>query len=267
MDDLLEEARNLADQGVSELILVAQETTLYGVDLYGEKKLPELLTGLAKIPGIQWIRLQYCYPEELTDELIETIRREKKICHYLDIPIQHADDEILRRMGRKTTREEILSRIAFLREQIPDIALRTTLITGFPGESEEQFETLLDFVDEVEFDRLGVFPYSPEEGTVAAEMPDQVPEEVREKRRDAVMELQQEISAEAGNRKIGTVQEVFIEGYVPGENVYIGRTYMDAPGVDGYVFVHSPEECESGQFVQVKITGATEYDLIGDIVL
>ena len=267
MEDLLEEARNLADQGVSELILVAQETTLYGVDLYGEKKLPELLTGLAKIPGIQWIRLHYCYPEELTDELIETIRREKKICHYLDIPIQHADDEILRRMGRKTTREEILSRIAYLREQIPDIALRTTLITGFPGESEEQFETLLDFVDEVEFDRLGVFPYSPEEGTVAAEMPDQVPEEVREKRRDAVMELQQEISAEAGNRKIGTVQEVFIEGYVPGENVYIGRTYMDAPGVDGYVFVHSPEECESGQFVQVKITGATEYDLIGDIVL
>ena len=267
MEDLVAEAEDLAEGGVSELILVAQETTLYGTDLYGEKKLPELLLRLAKIPGIQWIRLQYCYPEEITEELIQTIASEPKICHYLDMPIQHANDEILKRMGRRTNKKELLSRIARIRELIPDIALRTTLITGFPGETEEAFEELLDFVEEARFDRLGVFPYSQEEDTPAAVMPDQVPQEIKEERRDAVMELQQEISAEICEEMIGQTVEVFVEGYVPGENVYIGRTYKDAPNVDGYVFIRSEEELESGYYVQVRVSGSAEYDLIGEAVI
>ena len=266
MEELVAEAETLAESGVSELILVAQETTLYGTDLYGKKSLPELLRRLAKINGINWIRLQYCYPEEITDELIETMRDEPKICHYLDMPIQHADDEILRRMGRKTNRAELVQRIEMIRKEIPDISLRTTLITGFPGETEEAFDTLFDFVEDMRFDRLGVFPYSQEEDTAAAEMPDQVPQEIKEERRDRIMALQQEICAEKGEEKIGRQMEVFIEGYVPDENVYIGRTYMDAPNVDGYFFVNSPEECRSGQYVTAVVTGATEYDLIGDVV-
>lgn len=265
MEALVEEAKELASGGVRELILVAQETTLYGVDLYGEKKLPALLRELAKIPGIHWIRMLYCYPEEITDELIETIKTEEKVCNYMDIPIQHASDRILSRMGRKTNRKEITERLTKLREEIPDMAIRTTMITGFPGETEEDVEELLDFVDEMEFERLGVFPYSQEEGTPAAVMEDQVPDEVKEERRDRVMELQQEISLDHGQDMIGRELEVFIEGKVADENAYVGRTYMDAPGVDGYIFVNTGLELMSGMFVRVRVTGALEYDLIGEL--
>ena len=266
MEDLLDEAERLAQSGVKELILIAQETTVYGMDLYGRKALPELLRKLCQIEGITWIRILYCYPEEITDELIAVIREEEKICHYLDIPIQHSEDRILRKMGRKTNRAELTALVEKLRREIPDIILRTTLITGFPGETEEDFENMLDFVDEMEFDRLGVFPYSPEEGTKAAEMEDQVPDEVKEKRRDAIMELQQEISAEAAADKIGEEMSVLIEGYLYEEDIYIGRTYMDAPKVDGNVFIRSEEEMMSGDIVPVCITGANEYDLMGDVI-
>ena len=266
MEDLLDEAGRLAQSGVKELILIAQETTVYGMDLYGRKALPELLRKLCQIEGITWIRILYCYPEEITDELIAVIREEEKICHYLDIPIQHSEDRILRKMGRKTNRAELTALVEKLRREIPDIILRTTLITGFPGETEEDFENMLDFVDEMEFDRLGVFPYSPEEGTKAAEMEDQVPDEVKEKRRDAIMELQQEISAEAAADKIGEEMSVLIEGYLYEEDIYIGRTYMDAPKVDGNVFIRSEEEMMSGDIVPVCITGANEYDLMGDVI-
>ena len=265
MEELVKEARELAEGGVRELILVAQETTLYGMDLYGEKRLPALLKELAEIPGIHWIRMLYCYPEEITDELIETIKTEEKVCHYMDIPIQHASDRILRRMGRRTNREEITGRIRRLREEIPDIAIRTTMITGFPGETEEDLEELLDFVDEMEFERLGVFPYSREEDTPAAVMEDQVPEEIKAERRSQVMELQQDISLEHGEDMVGRDLEVFIEGRVADENAYVGRTYMDAPGVDGYIFVNTDLELMSGMFVRVKVTGALEYDLIGEL--
>lgn len=265
MERLLKEAGELAEGGVKELILVAQETTLYGADLYGEKKLPALISELAKIPGIHWIRLLYCYPEEITDELIETVRREKKVCHYMDIPIQHASDGILKRMGRRTSRKEITARIGKLREEIPDMAVRTTMITGFPGETEDDLKELLDFVDEMEFERLGVFPYSQEEDTPAASMEEQVPEETKLARRDAVMELQQEISLANGEAMIGRELEVFIEGKVADEEAYVGRTYMDAPGVDGYIFINTGLELMSGMFVRVKVTGALEYDLIGEL--
>jgi len=265
MEDLLEEARLLAAQGTRELILVAQETTVYGQDCYGHKALPELLRGLCAIEGIEWIRLLYCYPEEITDDLIAVIKEEKKICRYLDIPIQHSEDRILRRMGRRTSRQELIELIRTLRSEIPDIVLRTTLITGFPGETEEDFAHMLDFVDEMAFDRLGVFPYSQEEGTPAAAMEDQVPEEVRIKRRDEIMALQQEISADLSAARIGQKMPVLIEGYLYNENVYIGRTYMDAPKVDGNVFVSAQEELISGDIVPVRITGANEYDLMGDV--
>ena len=265
MEELIEEAKRLAESGVKELILVAQETTMYGKDIYGEKMLPQLLHKLCEIPGIYWIRIQYCYPEEITDELIQTIKEEEKICNYLDLPIQHANDEILRRMGRRTNKEQLKSIIQKLREQIPDIALRTTLIAGFPGETEEMHEELLDFVDEMEFDRLGAFAYSPEEDTPSAEFENQVPDEVKEDRRDAIMELQQEIAFDICNDMIGKEVLVMIEGSVSGENAYIGRTYKDAPNVDGYIFVNTATELMSGDFVKVKVTGALEYDLIGEI--
>ena len=265
MEDLLEEARLLAAQGTRELILVAQETTVYGQDCYGHKALPELLRGLCAIEGIEWIRLLYCYPEEITDDLIAVIKEEKKICRYLDIPIQHSEDRILRRMGRRTSRQELIELIRTLRSEIPDIVLRTTLITGFPGETEEDFAHMLDFVDEMAFDRLGVFPYSQEEGIPAAAMEDQVPEEVRIKRRDEIMALQQEISADLSAARIGQNMPVLIAGYLYNENVYIGRTYMDAPKVDGNVFVSAQEELISGDIVPVRITGANEYDLMGDV--
>ena len=265
MEQLLAEARELADNGVRELILVAQETTLYGVDLYGEKTLPKLLHELAQIDGIEWIRIQYCYPEEITDELIQTIKTEEKVCHYLDIPIQHASDRILKRMGRRTHKAELKERIGALRREIPDIALRTTFICGFPGETEEDHEELMEFVDEMEFERVGVFTYSAEEDTPAYSYPDQIPEEVKEERRADVMELQQEIAFEHCENMVGKVLDVMIEGKVADEPAYVGRTYMDAPNVDGLIFVNADEMLMSGDFVRVKVTGANEYDLIGEV--
>ena len=265
MEQLVREAGQLAEQGVKELILVAQETTLYGKELYGEKALPKLLHELAKVPGIQWIRLQYCYPEEITDELIEAIRTEEKVCHYLDIPIQHASDGILRRMGRRTNQAQLREMIARLRREIPDIALRTTLISGFPGETQEDHEELMAFVDEMEFERLGVFAYSAEEDTPAYSFPDQVPQEVKEDRRDEIMQLQQEIAFEKSEAMVGRVLTVLIEGKVVDEPAYVGRTYMDAPSVDGLIFVNADVELMSGDFVRVRVTGSAEYDLIGEI--
>ena len=263
MERLIAQAEDMAEQGVKELILVAQETTVYGRDLYGKKSLHILLKKLCEIRGIRWIRILYCYPEEIYDELIETIRDEKKICHYLDIPIQHASDRILKRMGRRTSKQELIDIVGKLRREIPDIVLRTTLITGFPGETEEDHEELKEFVDEMEFDRLGVFTYSPEENTPAAEMADQVPEEVKEERRDELMELQQEISYDRGQDRIGQELLVMIEGKVADESAYIGRTYGDAPKVDGYIFVQTGELLMTGDFAKVRVTGALEYDLIG----
>lgn len=266
MEDLIREAEYLADNGIKELILVAQETTIYGRDIYGEKKLPELLHRLCEIKGIEWIRIQYCYPEEITDELIDTIKNEKKICNYIDMPIQHASDTILKKMGRRTNNAELREKIAKLREAVPDICLRTTLITGFPGETEEDHNILMDFIDEMEFDRLGVFTYSPEEDTPAATMPGQIDEEVKLTRKDEIMELQQEISIDKSERLVGSKLEVIIEGRAADEDVYVGRTYMDAPGIDGYVFINTEEELMSGDFAYVKITKALEYDLIGELI-
>ncbi len=265
LDRLLKEAEELADQGVKELILVAQETTLYGTDLYGEKSLHKLLKGLCKIKGLRWIRVQYCYPEEIYEELIQTIREEPKICHYLDLPIQHASDRVLRRMGRRTSQEDLRLIIERLRKEIPDICLRTTLISGFPGETEEDHEELLRFVDEMEFDRLGVFAYSQEEDTPAAVMEDQVPEEIKAERREEIMELQQEISFEKAEGMIGEELWCMIEGKVVDEPAYVARTYKDAPEVDGYLFVQTAAELMSGDFVKVRVTGAEEYDLIGEM--
>lgn len=266
MERLIAEAKDLAEQGVRELILVAQETTLYGKDLYGEKSLYRLLKELCRIDGIRWIRILYCYPEEIDDPLIQVIKEEKKICHYLDLPIQHASDEVLKRMGRRTSKEQLKAVIGKLREEIPDICLRTTLITGFPGETKEQHEELMEFVDEMEFDRLGVFTYSPEEDTPAAEMPDQIPEEIKEERQAELMELQQDIAFDAAENMIGKEVLVMVEGKVADENAYVGRTYKDAPGVDGLIFINTEEELMSGDFAKVKVTGALEYDLIGELL-
>ncbi|MBO5335655.1 MAG: 30S ribosomal protein S12 methylthiotransferase RimO [Lachnospiraceae bacterium] len=265
MESLLAEAKALADGGVKELILVAQETTLYGKDLYGEKSLPKLLHELAQIPGIYWIRILYCYPEEITDELIEAIATEPKVCHYLDIPIQHGADPVLKRMGRRTNQQELREIIGKLRDRIPDICLRTTLISGFPGETEEDFEELYRFVNEMEFDRLGVFPYSQEEDTPAATMADQVPEEIKAFRRDELMELQQEIAFEKAEDMIGRILTVMIEGKVADEDTYVARTYRDAPNVDGYLFVNTTASLMTGDFVRVQVVDANEYDLIGEM--
>lgn len=263
MESLVEEAGQLADRGVRELILVAQETTMYGVDLYGYKALPELLRRLCEISGLYWIRILYCYPEEIDDGLIRTIRQEKKICHYLDLPIQHASDRILKKMGRRTDREQLENVIYKLRQEIPDICLRTTLITGFPGETQEDHEELLDFVDRMEFDRLGVFTYSQEEDTPAALMEDQIAEEVKQERYGQLMELQQEIAFEAAENMTGRVVTAMIEGKIADENAYVARTYKDAPGVDGFLFVNTGRELITGDFVRVKVTASNEYDLIG----
>ncbi len=265
LGQLVEEARSLAEDGVKELVLVAQETTRYGVDLYGEKKLPELLRELCRIPQLYWIRILYCYPEEITEELIRTIKEEKKICHYLDIPIQHASDAVLKRMGRQTDGAGIRAMVEKLRREIPDICLRTTLITGFPQETEQDHETMMDFVDEMEFDRLGVFTYSEEEGTPAAEMEGQIAEDVKEERRNAVMELQQEIAYEKAGDMVGRELYAMIEGKVADEDAYVARTYKDAPNVDGYLFIRTGRSLMSGDFVKVRITGSHEYDLIGEI--
>ena len=266
MERLIKEAEGLAEKGVKELILVAQETTLYGKDLYGEKSLHRLLKELCRISGIRWIRILYCYPEEIDDNLIRVMKEEPKICHYVDLPIQHANTDILKRMGRRTSKEQLEEIIGKLRKEIPDIAIRTTLITGFPGETEEQHQELVDFVDEMEFDRLGVFTYSPEEDTPAAEMEGQIPEEVKEDRQAEIMELQQEIAFEQAEDMVGKEVLVMIEGKVADENAYVGRTYKDAPNVDGLIFVNTEEELMSGDFARVKVTGAAEYDLIGELI-
>ena len=263
---LVNQTKKLVEGGVKEIILVAQETTLYGVDLYGKKSLPKLLHNLGLIEGLEWIRILYCYPEEINDELIEAIKNEPKVCHYLDMPIQHASDNILKRMGRRTSKQELTDIVAKLRREIPDIALRTTLITGFPGETDVDHEEVMQFIDECEFDRLGVFTYSREEDTVAAQMPDQIVEEIKEKYRDELMQLQQEISADRSAAMIGRIVRVMIEGFIPEDNTYVGRSYKDAPNVDGLVFVECDRELMSGDFIDVKITGSTEYDLIGTIV-
>ncbi len=266
MERLVQEAQDLAADGVRELILVAQETTVYGVDLYGEKSLHLLLKKLCRIDGLRWIRLLYCYPEEIYDGLIQVMKEEPKICHYVDLPIQHGCTEILKRMGRRTSREQLEEIIGRLRSEIPDICIRTTLITGFPGETKEQHEELLDFVDQMEFDRLGVFTYSPEEDTPAAGMPDQIPEEVKEDRQAQLMELQQEIAFDQAEDMVGREVLVMIEGKVADENAYVGRTYRDAPNVDGLIFVNTDEELMSGDFARVRVTGAAEYDLIGELI-
>lgn len=266
MERLLKEAQDLAEQGVKELILVAQETTLYGKDLYGEKSLPKLLSELCKISGIRWIRILYCYPEEITDELIQVMKEEPKICHYLDLPIQHANDTILKRMGRRTSKQELIDIVQKLRKEIPDICLRTTLITGFPGETQEQHEEVMEFIDTLEFDRLGAFTYSPEEDTPAATFEDQIDEEVKEDRQADIMELQQEIAFDKAEDMIGREVLVMIEGKVADENAYVGRTYRDAPNVDGLIFINTDVELISGDFAKVKVTGALDYDLIGELM-
>ena len=266
MERLIKEAEELADQGVKELILVAQETTLYGNDLYGEKSLPKLLRELCKISGIRWIRILYCYPEEITDELIQVMKEEPKICHYLDLPIQHANDTILKRMGRRTSKQELIDIVQKLRKEIPDICLRTTLITGFPGETQEQHEEVMEFIDTLEFDRLGAFTYSPEEDTPAATFEDQIDEEVKEDRQADIMELQQEIAFDKAEDMIGREVLVMIEGKVADENAYVGRTYRDAPNVDGLIFINTDVELISGDFAKVKVTGALDYDLIGELM-
>ena len=266
MERLLKEAQDLAAQGVKELILVAQETTLYGKDLYGEKSLPKLLRELCKISGIRWIRILYCYPEEITDELIQVMKEEPKICHYLDLPIQHANDTILKRMGRRTSKQELIDIVQKLRKEIPDICLRTTLITGFPGETQEQHEEVMEFIDTLEFDRLGAFTYSLEEDTPAATFEDQIDEEVKEDRQADIMELQQEIAFDKAEDMIGREVLVMIEGKVADENAYVGRTYRDAPNVDGLIFINTDVELISGDFAKVKVTGALDYDLIGELM-
>lgn len=266
IEQLIAEACELAEGGVRELILVAQETTVYGMDLYGKKALPELLEKLNAIPGIDWIRLMYCYPEEIDAALIAAIRDNEKVCHYVDMPIQHINSHILKRMGRQTTREDLIEKIRALREAIPDIAIRTTLICGFPGETPAEHEELMAFVNETEFDRLGAFAYSQEENTPAADFPDQVPEETRADWQEEVMELQEEIILDKNEDMIGRELDVMVEGQVAGESAWIGRSYRDAPDVDGYVFFHSPHEFLSGDFVRVRITSAYEYDLIGELI-
>lgn len=265
MEQLVAEAEELAGQGVKELILVAQETTLYGVDLYGEKSLHTLLRKLCRIKGIRWIRILYCYPEEIYEELIQTMKEEPKVCHYLDLPIQHASDRVLRRMGRRTSKKDLEGIVKHLREEIPDIVLRTTLLSGFPGETQEDHEELMAFVDEMEFDRLGVFTYSQEEDTPAAGMEDQIPEEVKEARRAELMELQQEIAFDKNEGMAGRELLAMVEGKVADEDAYAARTYMDAPGIDGYLFINTGETLVTGDFARVKVTGALEYDLIGEI--
>lgn len=266
MEDIIEDAKMLSERGVKELIIVAQEITLYGTDIYGKKSLPELLRKLCQINGIYWIRLQYAYPEEITDELIEVIKSEPKICHYLDMPIQHADDRILKAMGRRTNNADLRNIINKLRTNIPDIAIRTTLISGFPGEGEAEHDALLQFVEDVKFDRLGVFTYSAEEGTKAAEFDNQVDEDIASDRQGEIMELQQEIAFEAAKNKVGNEYLCMIEGNDPETGVYIGRTYMDAPDVDGLIFIETDENLMTGDFAKVKVTGAYEYDLIGELV-
>ncbi len=268
-EQILKDAGRLCESGVKELILIAQETTVYGKDLYGKKALPELLRKLSAIESLKWIRLMYCYPEEIDRELIAAIKELPKVCHYLDLPVQHCSDRILKKMGRRTAKADILKLINDLRLEIPDICLRTTLITGFPGETEEEHRELLDFVEKCRFDHLGVFKYSPEEGTKAAGFPDQVSEEIKSRRYDELMSLQQEISLSVNEGIKNKEMECIIEGRIPEDDVYVARCYRDAPNVDGMVFIDAAQTRGSlitGDFVRVKITGASEYDLTGDMI-
>lgn len=267
LEDLLNEAAYLAEQGVKELILVAQETTMYGNDLYGNKSLPKLLKELCKIDGIEWIRILYCYPEEITEELIDTIKKEPKICHYLDIPIQHASDRILKLMGRRTNQKDLIQIITKLRENIPDIVLRTTLITGFPTETEEEHQELMNFVKDMQFERLGVFTYSKEDNTPAAQLKPQILSKVKKQRQKDIMKLQQAVVFEHTEKLVGKQLQVLIEGKIADEdNVFIGRTYMDAPQVDGFIFLNSNQELISGDLVSAEVTGAKGYDLVGELI-
>ena len=269
----MEDANKLAEKGVSELLIVAQETTLYGTDLYGEKKLPELLHKLCEIEGFKWIRVLYCYPEEITDELIQTIKNEPKICNYLDIPIQSGSDKILKKMGRRTSNAEIRELVGKLRKEIPDICIRTTLISGFPGETAEDHNETMALVRDLRFDRLGVFTYSQEEDTPAATMPDQVSERVKTTRRNKLMKLQQEIAFEAANEMVGRDVDAVIEGRITDSDdddglSYVARTYKDAPDIDGYLFVTGVQrELMTGDYIKVHITGSNEYDLIGEEII
>ena len=266
VENLVKQAENLVANGIKEIILVAQETTLYGEDIYGKKSLPELLRKLSGIDGLKWIRILYCYPEEITDSLIETIKELPKVCHYLDIPVQHGSDSVLKRMGRRTDSTQLSGIIEKLRDSIPDIILRTTIITGFPGETEKEFEELKQFVRKIKFDRLGVFTYSQEEDTPAAEMQGQIPQEIKEARRNEIMEIQQQVAFEKNKPLTGKEMDVIVDGYLPEDGVYICRTYMDAPDVDGYVFVKTDWQLMSGDFIKARITGSDGYDLAGDVV-
>lgn len=266
MEDLIAEAKELADKGVKELILVAQETTLYGTDLYGKKSLPELLCKLSEIDGINWIRILYAYPEEVTDELIKVMSTNPKICHYIDIPIQSGSDVVLRRMGRRTDQDQIRSVVEKLRAAMSDICIRTTLIAGFPGETQEDFEETYRFVNEMEFDRLGIFTYSAEEGTPAYDFSPQIPDDVKKSRQEELYELQQAIAYEAAEAMKDTRLTVMVDGYLPEEDVYVARSYKDAPDIDGLVFVYSDRELVTGDMIDVRITDAREYDLEGVLI-
>jgi ribosomal protein S12 methylthiotransferase len=266
MEELLAEAQWLADAGVTELNIIAQDTTRYGEDLYGENKLPELLTQLCRIDGLRWIRVLYCYPERISDELIAVMAREEKIVKYIDMPIQHCSDAILKRMNRRSSKAQILEVIAKMREKMPDIVIRTTLITGFPGETQAQFEELAEFVQSVKFDRLGCFAYSQEDGTKAAEFPDQVDEEERAHRADIIMEQQMELSAAANTAQLGTVKTAVVEGFDKWAECYFGRTAQDAPDIDGKVFFSSEKPLKIGDFVEIRITDTLDYDLLGEVI-
>ncbi len=266
MEDIVQEAEALAQNGVKELIVVAQDTTKYGADIYGELKLPKLLKKLSQIEGIVWIRLLYCYPDSITDELLKEMRDNEKICNYIDLPLQHADENVLRRMNRTGSKQELLELVKKIRSYLPDAILRTTLITGFPGETEEEFETLCEFVDEAKFDRLGCFAYSAEEGTKAAEMPDQIDEQTKADRGDIIMRRQFEIFSELQDKKIGKTVKAVVEGYDDYSDCYIGRSYMDAPEIDGSLYFTSAVSLDDGEFVMVKIINSKEYDLLGECV-
>ncbi len=267
MEQVLAEAKQLVADGVKELILVAQETTVYGMDIYGKKSLPELLNKLCEIEDLKWIRILYAYPEEITDELIECMASQPKICHYIDMPIQHCNDELLRKMGRKTNKADIMNIADRLRKAMPDISLRTTLICGFPGETEEMHQELLQFIKDMKFDRLGAFAYSKEDGTVAATWDNQVDEDLKHKWQEEVMLCQKDISMSNNENYVGRTIPVFVEGKLPEDGVFIGRTYRDTPSVDGFIFINSDTELVSGQFVDVTVTSFDEYDLIGDVAL
>lgn len=266
MESLVDETRGLAELGVKELVLVAQDTSIYGRDLYGESKLHELLEKLSEIDGISWIRVLYCYPETLTQKTIDVMSTNPKVCHYLDMPIQHGSDTVLRRMGRKTSQNEIREKVLALRKAMPDIAIRTTVITGFPEETEEEFNGVVDFINEMKFERLGVFSYSNEDGTPASKMKNQIDDELKEVRRGKLMEEQKNIAIKNCEKEVGKIMEVLIEGKLPDENVYCARSRKDAPDIDGLVFINSEEELISGEFLKVKITEALDYDLIGEIL-